>query len=969
MNSVTREMFDAVRDALAGREMDEAQRRDLAQRVSEAGMAFRRRVDRAVRYTRDGLRLEAAAEAEADPSIFEVAQALDSPDLHKWRAACQRAHLPAPDAPDPAALGEIEEAIAQLRPLRKYMARMRTLVLSDAPPWDRLLVLRSLRAHDPHNHAWKEDQAALEPKAAEWLAERCEKAVQAGHLNTAARMLEHLEDGGWRSLDVSRPVGQLRTALHAAVVAECVRKAAPVVERLEAEWAAEDAPAVRATLAEWHELNARAVEHDGQMEDALLARVARVEEWLDERTQLAEAQRDHRDRAAALQRILDAQVAPLQEIRAALKASEDTSEGCPDDLRRRTLDRIDQLERKQRARRAAVAGAGLLVLAAAVTGVWLGVKYVTHNASVSNIAASIQNAVDAGRLEDAERILKEAQADPAVAGDERIGIAGAALARAQLARTQAVTNFAALMAEAGDPESAAAHPEAVEEAKELARTPEQQAAVEEWVRKRRRAEAQRAAERTRDLSQRIAELAKEVSAVDPSTAEAPSTLTALETKLQALERSAADQPELRQQLDNVRALVVAQRSSAQSAAAGSERQSALQALAAQSTEPLALAGAIKAFADRYPGTPEAVALAQAAVAAPQWNAVAQWNEVVGTRPWGRAAQLSNEERDTMRDALKAYVDAYPASPFAALARQMMAMLSNPESWRGWASGKLDTLPAFTYYVVDLIDGSRLYTTQDPARINLQSRANLPQYKVIPVLQKDDPAGGTVLMDVDTARIKKAGPSPQMLLAGQLRQVVADPEPQGDWANGMTAALAVLQRVRDAQDVDGAFAAQLARGVLESLDAEAPAELRPALQSAAKRIARERPEDVAWVAGSQPARARSAELRALLKQVLTVEAWRKTLAEAPAAVAGAMMRPVPVGMLMGLESRVLTTPPGTSAPAGASLLALKVGVGTVPSELVRIGQVDGAGAVTLDQAASAFPMGTMVFALPSKGAGQ
>ena len=40
------------------------------------------------------------------------------------------------------------------------------------------------------------------------------------------------------------------------------------------------------------------------------------------------------------------------------------------------------------------------------------------------------------------------------------------------------------------------------------------------------------------------------------------------------------------------------------------RVSALGALAAQATEPLALAAAIKAFADRYPGTPEAVALAQ-----------------------------------------------------------------------------------------------------------------------------------------------------------------------------------------------------------------------------------------------------------------------------------------------------------------------------------------------------------------------
>ena len=66
------ELFESVRAVVSGRLRDESQVRELAMRVAEESTALRRRVERAVEYARKGLRLEACAEAEAEPNVFPI---------------------------------------------------------------------------------------------------------------------------------------------------------------------------------------------------------------------------------------------------------------------------------------------------------------------------------------------------------------------------------------------------------------------------------------------------------------------------------------------------------------------------------------------------------------------------------------------------------------------------------------------------------------------------------------------------------------------------------------------------------------------------------------------------------------------------------------------------------------------------------------------------------------------------------
>jgi hypothetical protein len=77
MNAAKQEMFESIRSVIAGRLRDEMQVRELAHRVSDESTSLRRRVERAVGYARAGLRLEACAVAEADPSVFDLSAAFD----------------------------------------------------------------------------------------------------------------------------------------------------------------------------------------------------------------------------------------------------------------------------------------------------------------------------------------------------------------------------------------------------------------------------------------------------------------------------------------------------------------------------------------------------------------------------------------------------------------------------------------------------------------------------------------------------------------------------------------------------------------------------------------------------------------------------------------------------------------------------------------------------------------------------
>lgn len=991
MNSGTLELFESVRALVSGARMDDGQWRELSMRVGETATAFRRRTERAVRYARQGLRLEAAAEAEAEPSLFELAELLDSPEFHAWREKCRREEWPVPDAPDAAALGEIEEAIAQLQPLRKVLARMRILVLSDAGAWERLQLLRDLVARDPHNPAWREDAAALEPVAAQWLSERAERALAAGDVAAANECVQALELGTWEYASTERRARELRSELDAAAVAECAGEARELLSELEAERAAESEPGVGDALERWTALEARAARHGGALPADCMRRTADVRAWFDARVRSAHDRAEHEERALQLAGALEA-AADLATLRRALAASEATSEGCPDDLRARALDEIGRLERRVTLKRTSAAVGAVAIVGMLVVGIWWAVTNAADSNRIESLAAAVRGYVATGALDAAGKLLADADADVSTSTDSRMMEARQQYMAARAAIAKGDRDFDAAMADAGDPNAERANAADIERAESLARTDAQRTAVDEWKRLQQRASTARTAARTQQQLAEVRSIAEEAGRLQPSPedVEVSAAVAALEARLASVQRAAAGQPAVLREVQAAQALLAAHRSLISTQQAERGRAESVRALTRNLGDPLALQLAMDAIAKANPGTPEADGLSEAARAAPLWGAVEAWATLASRVPLRNLGTATQTDRDAAAAAIRAYLSQHAASPYASAARAFVGMVQPASGWRTWLEEKLDQLPPFGYYSVELKDGRRLYMTRDPATVETQRDPGGATYRVYPVLAAGGLDARTTFERVNVSTIKAQGPSPQRALAATLRTIVEESAAGGEphagsgaggsnGANGanaatndVLAALAVLAAVRNADTVDGAFAAQLARGVLESFEPEAPAPIQGALQAAARRIAREKPEEVEWVGGAAGARDRSKALKAVLRDTLKVDDWKKAyLAAVAEAAAPLERRYLAVGLLTGpahsATGRGVAVPDGASVAAGTALYALRVGVGDKPSAMERIGTMGEGGALQLEAGSADFPLGTLLFALRGGGA--
>lgn len=973
MNNATIELFEQMKAVTAGRSVAETEMRELAQRVSETGLAYQRRVDRAIRYARAGLRLEAAAETEAEPSLFALAEALDSTECHQWRARCEREHWPVPLLPDAGALGELNEAIAELRPLRKLMARMRFMVLSDADPWERLALLRQLAKRDPHNPVWRDDLEAMEPHCAQRLAEDADAAIAAGDLERAERCVERLEHGDWEHAAVGRSLEVLSARLDAAIVAGCTARAERALAALEAEWSAASPAGVEQRLREWDALVERAAEHGGTLSAALEARAELVREWLNERQAIEDAGRRHRAATLALEDVLAQRAPSAAMLRAAIAASEATSEGCPEPLRSRALDELARLERRAAGQRTLAIVGAVVAVAAVVAGIWWAVQRAVVSGRIDAVVSAVRGHVSAGNLDAAASMLAEADQDADVAADARVGAARREYMAARTALAQGDREFDAAMASAGDPGDPAADRAAWGRAQELARTDAQRTAVDEWQRLQQRASTARMAARIQEQLKAVRAIAQEIAGLQISADEAAylAALADADARLAAAVRGAEGQAAVLREIEDARALLAARQAAQREVAAEQIRAQALAGIAAAATDPQALQIALEAFAQEYAGTPEAAALAEAIAAAPAWMGLARWSAVTTTGGLSKAATAPQADRDALYGALQTYAGANPGSPFTPAARALAAMVTPAQGWRTWVEDKIAQLPAFRLFSVELRDGTRLYMTQDPASVPTQTDPAGGSYRVYPVLLSEGTAPRTGFQRVEVASVKAQGPAPQRALIPGLRQLLEGDTPAT--ANDIQAALTLLAQLRDSDPVDGAFAAQVTRGVLESLEPEAPGVLQEGMRAAARRLARERPEEVNWLSPSPAERERSRALRVLLRQLIRVEEWRKAYADAVAAAAAPLVvRIEPAGVLLGRPAVAAGSTPGTApirvahwpkgrTPTGpAELVALRVGVGNTPSALVQIGRVDGTGVVALDADAQAWPLGTLIW---------
>lgn len=962
MNAAKQELFESVRAVVSGRLRDEAQVREIAYRVSEESTALRRRVDRAVGYARAGLRLEACAEAESEPSVFELASAFDAEHMRQWRSMCAKNRLPVQDEIPAESIAEIEEAIAFTAPLRSRLALMRRLVLSDASAWHRLEVLRELVSRDPDNPAWQEDRAALEPVAANELGDRFEDGIAAGNLEDADLCVARLEDGKWHWSGAAKVAQQLRAKLDRALALRTAEHARAAVARLDSEWSAENEDGARAALAEWRDLEQRMLSYGGEMPADLADRVQQAEAWLADRDAAADAMRENRDRVAALDRLAQDPSSALATLRAALRTAEQTSEGVPDDVRSIAERRIGELERAVRIRRIAMVSAAVLLVAAAVTAAVFALRSSDQARRVDEAAAAIASNVEAGRFEEADRLIADADRDPLLGSSNAVGEARKLLAKRRAEIADRRTQFRSLMAEAGDPTAEGAKPDRVEEAKKFVQGEEEQREVADWIRRNGRAIEERRNARAKEGVDRAKAVIAEITAARP-TADASwdGRYGSWEAALSDVQRRYGEFDTVNEELQSARTALAAQRAKTAAARAELGRLGQLAGLGASAGSPAQLAAALEAYAKEHPDTDEAREFRSAAAALPAWEAVVAWSRVQPL-PTAALAGQPQKERDAAAAALRTHRDAFPASPYAGACSAVEPLLGTAPNWRGWLDEKLGSMEAMQLYSIERKDGSRWYCRKDPSKEAVQTQAGVAWKSILAIQGRSMKES---FERFEQAQIRSEGPSPQKAFAVQLKDLLEDDEKA---VNDIDAAFDALSALRDNESVDGALVAVLVRGLLETMASEMPSMLRTDLEKAAKRIAREKADEVDWLNPRDPeARTRSRAARNAVREAVQVDLWRKAYAAAIAAAC----RPLadsyePAGVLVRRDGKAAVLGAnGVMPPAGAPLWVVEPAAGDRPAAMVRVGTAKSEDEVDFSSAAGSVPAGTMVF-VPRKG---
>ena len=962
MNAGKQELFESVRAVVTGRLREEAQVREIAHRVSEESTALRRRMQRAVGYARAGLRLEACAEAEAEPSIFELAAAFDTDVMRQWRNLCAKNRLPMQDEIDVEAIAEIEEAITLTGPLRRRLANMRRLVLSDASAWRRLEALRDLISRDPDNPAWQEDRMALEPVVGNELGDRFEASLRDGKLEEAELCVTRLEGGGWHWSGAAKVGAQLRSKLDRALAERAVVEARETVAQLDAEWSAENEHGARAAMQRWREIEQRMLSYGSDMPSDLLARVDEVEAWLSARESDAEAIRENRDRVGELERLAHDDSATLAQLRSALAAAEQTSEGVPDDVRAAAERRIGAFERKARAKRIALVAVIVMFLAGAVVAAVMLIKSVERSKRADEFAREVDAMVTEGKLDEAQKQLERGEKSPELAGTPQLVGARERWGAAVASKKKDAEQFEQLMRDAGDPDSQFAKQELVEQARALAQTEGDRAKVIEWLRMHGDAKAKRNDKRMQQGRVEVKKIADEINRTGTAGgAELERGYDDFARRLQELDDKYGDLRDVQDKVKAARAALALKIKNSRDERFERSRKERLSGLGEAASSPAALAKALEDYCKDYGKAPETADFKQALEARASWDAVVAWEP--GKLRDFSGSELSKSSQEKRGEALAIIEECFPdektlqASPIKDQLDELKGLLQPAPEWRSWYAKRLDD-PEFKYYVVVQNTAGRPIRYYCDANPNppVTSAGGQPQYKFTPVKTKIGKTLPASEVDKD-----KTGPSPQRSFAAQQRKRW---NPTEETVNDVYSAFDAIEELKKNEDIDGAISAYLMQGLLESMVPQMPELVGDDMGKAAAKIAKAAPKMIEWrTPDDDDARSRSADARKLMNDVAQPKAWRERYVNKLRELRRQLDRSfAPVGVLM---KPVGGTPEIRFAgraphPAGTVFWTVRPLIGDKPAEMVDLATAGPEGVQFKDSVLSTTPAGTMVF---------
>ncbi len=374
---------------------------DFAAQFAETCQTVCQRLQRCNEYLAKGMRSEAVHEACSPPLLIELANAINFPELKKWRNVCLDLELPTFPALPEDILAQLQLECARERDLEPLLKQYRRAVYQ-ADRDECIRLLRELREHDPNNPSWPQNLRPLEEsKLPEWT-EQAREALAADDRFTLKVIYADLT----HPQRVAPPPSSLIEAIKDAIMGErreeTKRQGMALVARLDKALGAGDGESVDALMAAWEKLE---TDEAFDATPDMRAIVGRSRDWQALRQREAETQAEFQTRVDSMWALLEQGKADEAEIRHHWDNLLAEGREVPERLTRSVDEAIARRQAGRRHRRR-LAGTVVLLLVLAGLAAVAVLAYAAHQRNQKTaILAKLERMLQEEQYEDLDSFL------------------------------------------------------------------------------------------------------------------------------------------------------------------------------------------------------------------------------------------------------------------------------------------------------------------------------------------------------------------------------------------------------------------------------------------------------------------------------------------------------------------------------------------------------------------------------------
>jgi hypothetical protein len=455
----------------------------LATAYVESCIEVNQRMGRCHRLLQQGLRSEAIQLAESAPRLLDAVAALDFPERADWDELLQIYELPV--APKVAINHAqfLNEAYAQEDPLQDLLRTHRRLALQRAPIRSRIEVMRKLAAQDSNNPIWTDDLRIFEKARFHQIQSDAVQAAQNRNLPALTTLVAEIDQQTWVEPPPKALVNGLRKA-DAQLRGQQTRAALTELEtRLNDAFTARDPIQGRLARQAWITLTTEAAI---SRKDAIWDRVGGALHWLDEQDRIADEDRAHEDAVNTLVSALDEPAyVPPAELERLAHAVLQFGRGMSERIQVRYVARLRSAETAHTLRWRMVGGAAAAaILIVASLGFYL-IRSWRRSTDAAEAATAVLDMIRLGQIEQANSfVAKLGKADEGLLSFPQMLEARERLQVLRDKETERILEFDRAIHAAMKVPLTKVRSSEIETARELARLPAENQAIEQLLNRR-----------------------------------------------------------------------------------------------------------------------------------------------------------------------------------------------------------------------------------------------------------------------------------------------------------------------------------------------------------------------------------------------------------------------------------------------------------------------------------------------------